>query len=211
LPEQRAHTGADNDRLERVDAAPEQDETSTTDCCGGADERAEVAWRPHLREHHPTGTIAGRDLREILNILAQDGGYPGGSLGARDRAKLLTLYAGKRYSCTLQPPHELARDRRCEQPLAVQQCLYYTAIIHSTDEVAHAFDEEATLCIAIAAIALESRNVREGGRKRERVLARRLFTGHAPGGEPRGSLKLILWSLVEGSDAAHESRGERAR
>ena len=65
--------------------------------------------------------------------------------------------------------------------------------------------------IAIAAIALEPRNMREGRRKGERALARRLFTGHAPVGEPRGSRKVFLLALVEGSGAAYYSRGERTR
>jgi hypothetical protein len=209
LPEERAHAGADNNWLEWVDAASKQDETSTPNCCGCPDERAEVAWRSHLREHHPTGAIAGCDTCEILNVLTQNGTYPGGSLGARDRTKLLRRYAGKRHARALQSPHELARDRRCEQPLAVEHCLYSTAMIHGSDEITHAFDEETTLGIAIAAIALEPRNMREGWRKRKRALARCFFTDHAPGGEPSGSRKVCLLSLVEGSGAARYSRGER--
>jgi hypothetical protein len=103
-------------------------------------------------------------MGEILDILAQNGAYSGGPLGAGDRAELFGRHAGKGYARPFEPPHQLAGDRRGQEPLAVQERVHAVAMIHGGDEVAHAFDEEAAARIAIAAIALEPRDVRQGRR-----------------------------------------------
>jgi len=80
---------------------------------------------------------------------------------------LFGRHTHERHAGALQPPDELARERRDQEPLAVQQYIDRSTVIDGSHEGAHALDEELAMGIAIAPIALQLRGVGYGRRNRK--------------------------------------------